>query len=122
MPEKSPMEEYYQGCAGGKVEAELGCSGEGSSTNSSHVTVDPPELLFLNGYLSTSQSVTLSNHTKGKLSLVWTPAPNSPFSVTPSSCDLGPLKSTAFRVSYTPKQHNTFHGAQLECFAHYKVI
>ncbi|XP_029557900.1 cilia- and flagella-associated protein 65 isoform X2 [Salmo trutta] len=122
VPEKSPMEEYYQGCAGGKVEAELGGSGEGSSTNSSHVTVDPPELLFLNGSLSTSQSVTLSNHTKGKLSLVWTPAPNSPFSVTPSSCDLGPLKSTAFRVSYTPKQHNTFHGAQLECFAHYKVL
>ncbi|XP_055727921.1 cilia- and flagella-associated protein 65 isoform X2 [Salvelinus fontinalis] len=121
VPEKSPMEEYYQGCAGGRVEAELGGSGEGTSTNSSHITVDPPELLFHNGSLSTSQSVTLSNHTKGKLSLVWTPAPNSPFSVTPSSCDLGPLKSTAFRVSYTPRQHNTFHGAQLECFALYKV-
>ncbi|CAB1346896.1 unnamed protein product [Coregonus sp. 'balchen'] len=106
-------------------EAELGGSGEGVSNDSfpfsfSHLTVDPPELLFYNGSLS--QSVTVSNHTKGKLSLVWTPAPNSPFCVTPSLCDLGPLKSTAFRVSYTPQQHNTFHGAQLECFALYKVL
>ncbi|KAK6315486.1 hypothetical protein J4Q44_G00150150 [Coregonus suidteri] len=125
VPEKRPTEEYFQGCAGGKLEAELGGSGEGVSNDSfpfsfSHLTVDPPELLFYNGSLS--QSVTVSNHTKGKLSLVWTPAPNSPFCVTPSLCDLGPLKSTAFRVSYTPQQHNTFHGAQLECFALYKVL
>lgn len=55
-------------------------------------------------------------------SLVWTAAQDSPFTVSPSSCELGPLKSTSFRVTYDPKQLNTLHGAQLECFAYYKVM
>lgn len=54
-------------------------------------------------------------------SLVWTAGEDSPFSVSPSSCDLPPLKSTSFRVTYHPKQLSTLHGAQLECFAYYKV-
>lgn len=54
-------------------------------------------------------------------SLVWTAAQDSPFSVSPLSCDLAPLKSTSFRVTYDPKQLNTLHAAQLECFACYKV-
>lgn len=53
---------------------------------------------------------------------MWTAALDSPFSVSPSSCDLAPLKSTAFRVTYDPKQLNTLHAAQLECFAYYKVM
>lgn len=55
-------------------------------------------------------------------SLVWTAAPDSAFSVSPSSCDLAPLKSTSFRVTYDPKQLNTLHAAQLECFAYHKVM
>ncbi len=55
-------------------------------------------------------------------SLVWTAALDSPFSVSPSSCDLAPLKSTSFRVTYDPKQLNTLHGAQLECFAYHRVM
>uniref|UniRef100_A0A3Q3B1B6 CFAP65 fourth Ig-like domain-containing protein n=1 Tax=Kryptolebias marmoratus TaxID=37003 RepID=A0A3Q3B1B6_KRYMA len=54
--------------------------------------------------------------------LVWTAAQDSSFSVTPTSCDLAPLKSTAFQVTYNPKQLNTLHGGQLECFAYHKVI
>ncbi|XP_019896730.2 cilia- and flagella-associated protein 65 isoform X1 [Esox lucius] len=115
--ERSPMEEYYQDCAGGIMDAEPGVR-----LSSSHITVDPPELTFYNSSSSSSQSVTVYNHTKGKLSLFWTSAKDSTFSVSPWSCDLGPLKSTSFRVSYTPRQQNTFHGAQLECFALYKVL
>lgn len=55
-------------------------------------------------------------------SLVWTVAKDSAFSVNPSSCDLAPLKSTSFRVTYDPKQLNTLHGAQLECFGCYKMV
>ncbi|KAL0985623.1 hypothetical protein UPYG_G00159560 [Umbra pygmaea] len=118
IPEaRSPMEEYFQGCAGARLEADPGSS----SLSWTHVTVDPPELTFYDRTTS-SQAVTIYNHTKGKISLIWMAAQDSPFSVTPSSCDLGALKSTAFRVSYTPQQHNTFHGAQLECFALYKVL
>lgn len=55
-------------------------------------------------------------------SVIWTVAQDSPFTVSPSSCDLAPLKSTSLKVTYDPRQHNTLHGAQLECFAYYKVI
>ncbi|KAJ8383584.1 hypothetical protein AAFF_G00216570 [Aldrovandia affinis] len=112
LPEMSPMEEYFQeGVAVGMaIGARVG----------SHVTVDPPELLFQDESRSLPLSVT--NHTKGRLCLFWTSAPDSPFSISPTSCDLPPLKSTAFRVTYAPLQLNTFHGAQLECFALYKVL
>ncbi|XP_069010849.1 cilia- and flagella-associated protein 65 [Embiotoca jacksoni] len=98
-----------------------------ASSSSLPVSVVPSELLFnhkMTSSLSTSsafsQSVSITNHTRGKLSLLWTVAKESPFSVSPSSCDLAPLKSTSFRVTYDPKQLNTLHGAQLECFALYK--
>ncbi|XP_071348758.1 cilia- and flagella-associated protein 65 isoform X2 [Trachinotus anak] len=118
---RTPMEEYFQIC--------LGCMDPlfSSSSSSSHVSVVPNELLFNHkmpsslSSSSTSSSVSIINHTRGKLSLVWTVAQDSPFTVSPSSCDLAPLKSTSFRVTYDPKEHNTLHGAQLECFAYYKM-
>uniref|UniRef100_A0A3Q0SAU0 Si:ch1073-349o24.2 n=1 Tax=Amphilophus citrinellus TaxID=61819 RepID=A0A3Q0SAU0_AMPCI len=93
-----------------------------------HVSVAPSELLFnhKNGSSSSasafSQSVSITNHTRRKLSLVWTVAQDSPFSISPSSCDLASQKCTLFRVTYAPKQPNTLHGAQLECFAYSKVL
>ncbi|XP_040912258.1 cilia- and flagella-associated protein 65 [Toxotes jaculatrix] len=121
MP-RTPMEEFFQSC--------LGCMDPLSSCSSScpHVSAVPSELLF-NHKMSTSASasstssqfVSITNHTRGKLSLVWTVAQDSPFTVSPSSCDLAPLKSTSFRVTYDPKQLNTLHGVQLECFAYYKM-
>ncbi|XP_034042439.1 cilia- and flagella-associated protein 65 [Thalassophryne amazonica] len=116
----TPMEEYYQSCLGGR-DTLSSCS----SSLSPHVSVMPTELLFKHKTSSSlcspsSQSVSITNHTGGKLSLMWTAAHNSPFSVSPLSSDLAPLKTTSFRVNYNPKQLNTFHGAQLECFAYYK--
>lgn len=101
--QRPPAEEYFQGT-----------SGVGSA-----VTVDPPELLFHGR--SRSLSVSVTNRTKGTLSLAWTAAPGWAFSVEPASRDLAPLKSTAFQVVYAPLQDNALHGAQLECFAFYKV-
>ncbi|KAG7241732.1 hypothetical protein INR49_025197 [Caranx melampygus] len=112
---RTPMEEH------------LGCTDPlFSDSSSSHVSVVPSELVFnhkMSGSLSasSSQPVSIINHTRGKLSLVWTVAKDSAFSVSPSSCDLAPLKSTSFRVTYDPKQLNTLHGAQLECFGCYKM-
>ncbi|XP_008291748.1 coiled-coil domain-containing protein 108, partial [Stegastes partitus] len=98
-----------------------------SSSSSQHVSVVPSELLFnhkTTSWLSTScassQSVSITNNTRGKLGLVWTVSRDSPFSVSPSLCDLAPLKSTSFRVTYEPKQLNSLHGAELECFAYSK--
>ncbi|KAK5861375.1 hypothetical protein PBY51_022778 [Eleginops maclovinus] len=119
---RDPMEEYYQSC--------LGCMDPLSSSSPAsppHVSVMPRELMFthktsssLSTSSTSSQSVSITNHTRGKLSLVWTAGEDSPFSVSPSSCDLPPLKSTSFRVTYDPKQLNSLHGAQLECFAYHK--
>ncbi|KAM9346883.1 cilia- and flagella-associated protein 65 [Symphorus nematophorus] len=117
----TPMEEYRQSSLG-SMDRVSSCS----SLSSPHVSVAPSELLFnhkMSSSLSTSsissQYVTITNHTRGKLSLVWTAAQDSPFSVSPSSCHLAALKSTSFRVTYDPKQLNTLHAAQLECFASY---
>ncbi|CAL8266013.1 unnamed protein product [Lota lota] len=119
LSENPLMEEYYQAASGG-------LSLSSSSSSSSHITVEPAELVFNCAPSapspSSSQSVCITNRTRGKVSLVWTTAPNSPFAVTPVSCDLSPLKSTSFGVTYNPKQLNTLHGAQLECFAIYKVL
>ena len=160
------MEEFYQSC--------FGCMDPFSSSSTSpHVSLSPRELIFnhkmssslLSTSSASSQSVFITNYTRGKLrydflpqtgaskyyitnihilylcetclritltgfrarpgfssSLVWTDAQASHFTVSPSSCDLAPLKSTSFRVTYDPKQLNTLHGAQLECFASYKMV
>ncbi|XP_028847047.1 cilia- and flagella-associated protein 65 isoform X2 [Denticeps clupeoides] len=106
----SRMEEYFQQMAGEDVPSSTRC----------HVTAAPSELLFYQG--PASQSVTVTNHTKGRVCLLWTSEPKSPFSVSPSSGELGPLKTTAFRVTYCPPEANGFHAAQLECFALYTIL
>uniref|UniRef100_A0A672IH14 Si:ch1073-349o24.2 n=1 Tax=Salarias fasciatus TaxID=181472 RepID=A0A672IH14_SALFA len=94
-----------------------------ASLSSPPVSAVPTELLF-NHKMTTSvsassafsQPVSITNHTKRELGLVWTLTKDSSFSISPSSSHLAPLKSTSFRVSYHPKQPNSLHGAQLECF------
>ncbi|XP_059896106.1 cilia- and flagella-associated protein 65 isoform X1 [Gadus macrocephalus] len=119
LSENSLTEEYYQASSGG-------LSPLSSSSSSSHISVEPAELVFHCApsapSRSSSQSVCITNRTKGMVSLVWTTDPDSPFAVSPVSCDLSPRKSTSFGVSYDPKQLNALHGAQLECFAIYKVL
>lgn len=116
---RSMMEEYFHMNSADKMGEHPDESGDPEFFPSPHVTVEPSELFFYSG--PSSQSVTITNYTKGKLSLLWTPAADSPFSITPLTCDLSPLKSTVFIVTYAPKQHNVFHAAQLECFTLYKV-
>ncbi|XP_061775397.1 cilia- and flagella-associated protein 65 [Nerophis ophidion] len=94
------------------------------SSPPTQVSVVPSELLFhhnsssgLSSSFTLSKAVTITNNTSVKITLVWTNARNSPFSISPIKTDLSPLKSTSFRVSYNPKEPNTLHGAQLECLA-----
>ncbi|XP_064420128.1 cilia- and flagella-associated protein 65 [Latimeria chalumnae] len=63
----------------------------------------------------------LTNHTKGKITLAWTCSPDSPFSVTPATAEIPPLKSTAFRVTFKPTKLHTLYWAELEAFACYRV-
>uniref|UniRef100_A0A8C4T2H9 Cilia- and flagella-associated protein 65 n=1 Tax=Erpetoichthys calabaricus TaxID=27687 RepID=A0A8C4T2H9_ERPCA len=94
-----------------------------SSTDSSlppHVSIDVQEFVFSSATQSCPFSMT--NHTMGKVSIAWVCTANSVFTISPQACDIPPLKSTAFRVTFTPDKTNALYGAELECFASYKVI
>ncbi|KAA0715982.1 Cilia- and flagella-associated protein 65 [Triplophysa tibetana] len=114
---RSPLEEYFH--SNSAPELGLENTSNTSKFSTHHVTAQPSELLFYDG--TTSKSVSITNHTKGKICLAWTPGTNC-FSISPLSCELSPLKSTTFRVTYIPNQQNSFHAEHLECFAFYKVL
>ncbi|XP_008257396.3 cilia- and flagella-associated protein 65 isoform X1 [Oryctolagus cuniculus] len=64
----------------------------------------------------------LMNHTKGKITVVWTHRPDCPFWVTPDTCDVPPLKSMAMRLHFQPPYSNCLYAVELEAFAVYKVL
>ncbi|NXW40579.1 CFA65 protein, partial [Nyctiprogne leucopyga] len=64
----------------------------------------------------------VTNHTKGKITVAWTPCHGSAFRVSPEIYDIPPLKSSAFRVLFQPTQLNSLYAAELEGFAFYKVL
>ncbi|XP_049744169.1 cilia- and flagella-associated protein 65 isoform X2 [Elephas maximus indicus] len=64
----------------------------------------------------------LMNHTKGKITVVWTHRPGCPFWVSPVTCDVPPLKSTALRLHFLPPHPNGLYEVELEAFAVYKVL
>ncbi|KAH0621232.1 hypothetical protein JD844_022312 [Phrynosoma platyrhinos] len=64
----------------------------------------------------------VTNHTKGKVTVIWTKKTDSPFQVIPESCDIPPLKTMAFRITFQPPQLNSLYAAELEGFAFYKVL
>lgn len=63
----------------------------------------------------------LMNHTKGKITVMWTHRSDCPFWVTPETCDVPPLKSTAMRLHFKPPHPNCLYVVELEAFAVYKV-
>ncbi|XP_043852035.1 cilia- and flagella-associated protein 65 [Dromiciops gliroides] len=64
----------------------------------------------------------LTNHTRGKITVVWTYQANSPFRVVPDVVDIPPLKNTAARLYFQPQYPNKIYAAELEAFAYYKVL
>nr|XP_012595751.1 cilia- and flagella-associated protein 65 isoform X1 [Microcebus murinus] len=64
----------------------------------------------------------LMNNTKGKITVVWTHRSDCPFWVTPETCDVPPLKSTAMRLHFQPTYPNCLYAVELEAFAIYKVL
>ncbi|XP_074047437.1 cilia- and flagella-associated protein 65 isoform X2 [Macrotis lagotis] len=64
----------------------------------------------------------LINHTRGKVTVVWTYKPQSPFQVVPNVIDIPPLKTMAARLYFQPQYPNKVYAAELEAFAYYKVL
>ncbi|NXW67838.1 CFA65 protein, partial [Hirundo rustica] len=67
-------------------------------------------------------SLRVTNHTKGNITVAWTPSHGSAFHVHPEICDISPLKSSTFYVFCKPTQVNSLYAAELEGFAVYKVM
>ncbi|XP_055494801.1 cilia- and flagella-associated protein 65 [Leucoraja erinacea] len=66
--------------------------------------------------------LSMTNHTKGKITVLWVTLPGSVFTVNPSTIDIPPLKNMAFRLHFAPDKFNMLYAAELECFAYYKVM
>ncbi|KAM6178404.1 cilia- and flagella-associated protein 65 [Rhynchocyon petersi] len=64
----------------------------------------------------------LMNYTKGKITVVWTRRPDCPFWVSPDTCDVPPLKSTALRLHFRPPHAGYLSAVELEAFAFYKIL
>uniref|UniRef100_A0A3Q4HII0 Uncharacterized protein n=1 Tax=Neolamprologus brichardi TaxID=32507 RepID=A0A3Q4HII0_NEOBR len=118
------MEDFYRGCLGHTDPLCLK-----SSLSLLRVSVAPTELLFNHKHTSSSspssaftQSVSITNHTRRKLGLMWTAAQESPFSISPSSCDLAPLKSALFVwLCLTVTDHTNMTCIHC-CTSHYFIL
>ncbi|XP_069838637.1 cilia- and flagella-associated protein 65 isoform X2 [Dendropsophus ebraccatus] len=95
-----------------------------AAQSTSHITASTRDFDFGRCQCSSEKPLPLSltNHTKGKVTVIWTCKPDSPFRVTPECMDIPPLKSTAFRVIFHPSQVDTLYCAELEGFVFYKVL
>ncbi|XP_032045948.1 cilia- and flagella-associated protein 65 [Aythya fuligula] len=121
-PDKSP-EEYVEASS----MAEYFCDGTSSDLAlfPPHVSVSPREYDFgccVPLHQVEPLPLCVTNHTKGKITVAWTPSHGRAFQVTPEICDIPPLKSSAFRVLFQPTQLNSLYAAELEGFAFYKVL
>ncbi|XP_069472961.1 cilia- and flagella-associated protein 65 [Ambystoma mexicanum] len=90
-----------------------------------HVTANINDFNFGHGSVGMEGEplpLSLTNHTKGTITVFWTCSAESSFRVSPESIEIPPLKSTAFRVLFIPSQVNTLYSAELEAFASYKVV
>ncbi|XP_068877003.1 cilia- and flagella-associated protein 65 isoform X2 [Aphelocoma coerulescens] len=90
-----------------------------------HVSVRPTEYDFgccMPPHKAEPLPLCVTNHTKGNITVAWTPSHGSAFQVHPEICDIQPLKSSTFYVFCKPTQVNSLYAAELEGFAVYKVM
>ncbi|XP_006820550.2 cilia- and flagella-associated protein 65-like [Saccoglossus kowalevskii] len=90
-----------------------------------HVSLDVETVDFgqcTNIRLIEPRTIHATNHTKGKVTVVWMTNTENVFSVTPATCDIPPLKTFSFQVAFKPGVPNQFFGAELECYAFYKSM
>ncbi|NWI54385.1 CFA65 protein, partial [Calyptomena viridis] len=90
-----------------------------------HVSVSPSEYDFgccIPPHKAEPLLLCVTNHTKGNITVAWTPSHGSAFQVHPEICDIPPLKSSAFHVLFKPTRVNSLYAAELEGFAFYKVM
>ncbi|NWJ00164.1 CFA65 protein, partial [Crypturellus undulatus] len=123
IPQDKPPEEYSE--ASSMTEYFHDGASSDLALFPPHVSVSPREYDFgccVPLHKAEPLPLCVTNHTKGKITVAWTPSHGSAFQVTPEVCDIPPLKSSAFRVLFQPTQLNSLYAAELEGFAFYKVL
>jgi hypothetical protein len=94
------------------------------NTRFEYVTLSETCFIFDQCSLDTTnewqQSLTITNLTRGKLTLLWLISDSSVFSISPSEAEILPLKSTAFRIIFRPTVLDTFYTKHFEGYASYK--
>ncbi|KAJ7389222.1 hypothetical protein OS493_032690 [Desmophyllum pertusum] len=114
MSELSPMEEFFCHASVGETTAVV-----------PHVSLDIHHAEFgqlLDPKAVEQKTVNITNHTKGKITCTWMKDTKGVFSVSPEECDILPLKTASFRVTFRPNAANQFFSADLECYAFYKSM
>lgn len=114
MSDLSPMEEFFCHASVGETTAVV-----------PHVSLDVHHAEF--GQLQdpkavTQKTINITNHTKGKITCMWMKDTKGIFSVSPEECDILPLKTASFRLTFRPNAANQFFSADLECYAFYKSM
>lgn len=64
----------------------------------------------------------ITNTTRGKVCVQWTPGKEKIFTVHPSFMEIPSLQSGAFKVLFNPEMQNQFYGTTLECYIFYKCM
>ncbi|KAL9957579.1 hypothetical protein ACROYT_G034498 [Oculina patagonica] len=114
MAELSPMEEFFCHASVGETTAVV-----------PHVSLDIHHADFgqlLDPKAVEQKTVNITNHTKGKITCMWMKDTKGIFSVSPEECDILPLKTASFRVTFRPNAANQFFSADLECYTFYKSM
>ncbi|KAM6259969.1 cilia- and flagella-associated protein 65 isoform 4-T4 [Spheniscus humboldti] len=123
IPQDKPPKEYFE--ANSMTEYFYDGVSSDLALFPPHVSVSPREYDFgccVPLHKVEPLPLCVTNHTKGKITVAWTPSHGSAFRVSPEICDIPPLKSSAFRVLFQPAQLNSLYAAELEGFAFYKVL
>ncbi|NXW57489.1 CFA65 protein, partial [Eurystomus gularis] len=123
IPQDKPPKEYFE--ANSMTEYFYDGVSSDLALFPPHVSVSPREYDFgrcVPLHQVEPLPLCVTNHTKGKITVAWTPSHGSAFRVSPEICDIPPLKSSAFRVLFQPTQLNSLYAAELEGFAFYKVL
>ncbi|XP_069717405.1 cilia- and flagella-associated protein 65 [Phaenicophaeus curvirostris] len=123
IPQNEPPKEYFE--ANSMTEYFYDGVSSDLALFPTHVSVSPREYDF--GCCMLFRKVKplplcVTNHTKGTITVAWTPCHSSSFQVRPEICDIPPLKSSAFHVLFHPTQLNSLYATELEGFAFYKVL
>ncbi|XP_055575401.1 cilia- and flagella-associated protein 65 [Falco cherrug] len=123
IPQDKPPKEYFE--ANSMTEYFYDGVSSDQALFPPHVSVSPREYDFgccVPLHKAEPLPLRVTNHTKGNITVAWTPSHGSAFQVSPEICDIPPLKSSVFWVLFQPTQLNSLYAAELEGFAFYKVL